>query len=336
MSFSCIRESAAEETRFLSREEYERILPVQDDTGLLSLIRRIADQVSKRFSRTFGSGFSGLDIASYSDPGARAVVDKFGRIPADAFVLGDKILVNLASNEVQRTIQDVIVHELSHKLYDIRRGDLSVDIDDEDFADVLVKGFSRDPAHPFNLSTAPKQYRLFRQIMADLTEGRMVTAYLDKIASGLESRGLVKEAERIDIVSNTIEKTTFKFPGFGRSNKDELQSLIGDRVKKNPGFLANKIEIYDRSRGHSDEGRVRTRTAPKEFRDKFVQGPDGFWYLQDVDALSIQQYPDKMVLYDDSRDRGVEIEGLEIIDPTKEKYSLTQPLRSRRDYGRLE
>jgi hypothetical protein len=40
-----------------------------------------------------------------------------------------------------------------------------------------------------------------------------------------------------------------------------------------------------------------------------------------------------MVLYDDSRDRGVEIEDLEVIDPTKEKHSLTQPLRSRRDYG---
>lgn len=238
-----IFESAAEETRFLGRDEFEKILPVQDNENLLGLIRRIVSQTSRRFSRIFGISFPNIEVVSYSDPDARAMVQRFNRIPADAFVLGDKILVNLASNEVQRTIQDVIVHELAHKVYDQRHGDLSFGVDSEDFADVLVKGFSRDPGQPFNPSTAPQQYQLFQRIMSELTRdtpdtSSMVTARLNQISSSLESRGFIKEAQQLDILSNTIDRVGLsEFSGFKRGTDEPIKTLR---------------EIVDRSAGYRE------------------------------------------------------------------------------------
>jgi len=143
----------------------------------------------------------------------------------------------------------------------------------------------------------------------------MIIKKLEKYASILEDRGMKKQAFEIDLICNSIEKAAFKFPWTKKKEQDkaELEQLIGDRVKSDNKFLANKIEIYDRQKNFSSEGRVRTKNPPKEFKNKFVEGPDGYWYLQDDRAMSVQKFPDKMVLYDDSKDLGVPVQGLEIM-----------------------
>lgn len=164
---------------------------------------------------------------------------------------------------------------------------------------------------------------------------RFIISRLDKVASSLEGRGLLKEAREIDIISNTLEKGSFNFLGFGKRGASQLRDFIRGEVKGKPGYLANKVGIIDHTRGGlSSEGRFRTKRLPKEFKDKFVEGPDGYWYLQDVDSLSVSIYPDKKILYDDSRDYGTEIDGLELVDLSSREGGFGYPLRTRRDYGK--
>lgn len=53
-----------------------------------------------------------------------------------------------------------------------------------------------------------------------------------------------------------------------------------------------------------------------KFIERFVKGPDGYWYLQDVEDISIRKNRGQknLLIYDDSKDFGAEIPGLEIVD----------------------
>jgi len=143
----------------------------------------------------------------------------------------------------------------------------------------------------------------------------MVIQTLENIASTLESKGLLKEATQIDVVCNTLEKQAFNL--FKNRDKKDLEGLISERVKDKPAFLANKTPMWDKSKEphNSSEERFRTKISPKDFKDRFKEGPDGFWYLQDVDDLSVHKNPGQkdLVVYDDGRDSGSPIPGLEPI-----------------------
>ena len=143
----------------------------------------------------------------------------------------------------------------------------------------------------------------------------MVIKVLEKIASTLEAKGLFKEATQIDIVCNTLEKQAFNL--FKNKNKNNLEGLISEKVKNNPAFLANKTQLWDKTKEppHSSEERFRTKTPPKDFKDRFKEGPDGYWYLQEVDSLSVHKNPEQrdLVVYDDGKDSGAPIPGLEPI-----------------------
>lgn len=93
-----------------------------------------------------------------------------------------------------------------------------------------------------------------------------ISERLDRIASHLESLGVVKEAEELDVVSNTLE--------------------AGVNSQEKPGWLANKVEVITRGQdgveSKRDENRVYTDTKPSKLSELWKEGPDGNWYLQNA------------------------------------------------------
>jgi len=139
---------------------------------------------------------------------------------------------------------------------------------------------------------------------------------LDNLADRLESRGLLKEAEALDIVSNSIDAGFF-FPG-GKKDREVLEKMISEEVKNNPALqYANKVDHYK----VDDTGniisisvaRFRTKTPPMNAKNAFVKANDGYWYLQDHE-MEVYERPDgSMYLKKRGADQG-DVKGLEVAE----------------------
>lgn len=82
-------------------------------------------------------------------------------------------------------------------------------------------------------------------------------------------------------------------------------------AKELPYFVHNE-------KGKSkDMGKNLFRTKqkpPTEVLERFMLAPNDWWYLSNVEDASVLEHPgNKFILYDDSKDRGVEVPGLQAI-----------------------
>lgn len=136
---------------------------------------------------------------------------------------------------------------------------------------------------------------------------KQIISMIDKVADSVESKGLYREAELLDIVANTFS----------------------DLIKNEPHWLSNKISIVTRdATGKAtkiDEGRVYSDKKPTAFPNIWKEGPDGKWYLQDSDAMSLQIYPDRQVLFDDGTDKGFPAPDVKIINIKKYSFEALPP-----------
>lgn len=128
-------------------------------------------------------------------------------------------------------------------------------------------------------------------------------ASLDRVADSLESQGLYREAEEIDILANSIEAAMLGVGLKSDTDMDELRQLIEEQVKGKPGYLANKVGIVKNDasgrRLLSTEGRVYTTEKPSELSNLWKEGPDGNWYLQNAgDKYDVVFMGDKGFLQD--------------------------------------
>lgn len=131
---------------------------------------------------------------------------------------------------------------------------------------------------------------------------RPISESLDRLASKLEKKGLLKEAEMLDMVSNSLDK------------------MSSELTDQDPRWLANKVSITyldpDGRTIKTDEGRVYTDQKPSGVpSDMFVQGGDGRWYLQepgehDVFILSTGV----PYLIDADTGKKISVRGLKVVD----------------------
>lgn len=133
----------------------------------------------------------------------------------------------------------------------------------------------------------------------------MIIRKLEKVASTLESKGLVKEAAQIDSICNSIEKLALDIPG--------QPSEIGEELKQSVLRNSEKAD-YTESSGRDNQGRFFTRVEPPAHLKELFDEKDGIWYLVDIEKSDIVEKPNNVfVIHKITKDKGTEVPGLTVV-----------------------
>lgn len=101
---------------------------------------------------------------------------------------------------------------------------------------------------------------------------------LDKIAQSLEDKGIFKEAEDLDVISNTLEKLSYKIemdPVYKKLEKAFEQASVNN-VMRAKGFLQYVEEnLKNRAKSYKDV---------KELQDAFISHQDALGALNRDDV----------------------------------------------------
>jgi len=146
-----------------------------------------------------------------------------------------------------------------------------------------------------------------------------VASYLDLIANSLEAKGALVEAEQIDEVANAVDAGLFSGHEPTKAEIEGLRRMISDKVRGNPGYLANKVEVTKKDHTgrflKRTEERVRTNTKPTVKPLMWKEGPDGHWYLQNSGIdYSVEFVGDDGFLVNNKTGDKTLVPGLEVID----------------------
>lgn len=92
----------------------------------------------------------------------------------------------------------------------------------------------------------------------------ILTEALDKVANSLENQGLLREAEEIDIISNTLEA----YEKEARFDIRMSPIVMGfNKILKNPGTMADVFKFIDRSQIYQRMMNLGDNNIDKSFSD---------------------------------------------------------------------
>jgi hypothetical protein len=163
------------ETQYLTPQELENTLNTPDDPTTLSLY---AQQRTKATNDAFNKFYTKIPPqkwSTYQDPFIQQYIRNrkykysFQYPPKN----GGTFYVNLYNKileqnnpDIRQSLYEICAHEAGHALYYIVKPHLSITIDGESFADIVLKHIA--PREPFNIKSAEKQYSALMSILYDL------------------------------------------------------------------------------------------------------------------------------------------------------------------------